>query len=170
MNFAPLAFVDPFELAASLPKRMGLFRDGVIAIRGPRAGADDPDDDVTYRQLLDVGKWAELKSMLAKIKRVGEGAGGIEFGRIYLQLLPPGHPVEWQPPLSGYFERFNRLCMALRTNPTTMHYSGTEHAHLAHGIVTWINMRTWTSAINLGETAAVFLVVDTRRREDAAKV
>lgn len=168
-NFLPLAFLDPHELAASLPRRMGLFKGGLLPIRGPRAGADDPDDDVAYRQLLDVGKWPELKSMLARIKRIGEQQGGIEFGRIFMELLPASKTPEWRPPAAGYFERFNRLVMPLRTNPAVVHYSGTESLHLAHGIVTWVNQRAWTSAINLGETNAVLLVVDTRRKEADAQ-
>ncbi len=174
MNFLTVGFIDPFELSASLPRRMGLFKDGVLMVRGPRAGADDPDDDVAYKQLLDVNKWPELKSMLAKIKRIGDSQGGIEFGRIYLELLQPYKPpvdfcALWMPPGDGYAERFNRLWMPLRTNPSVMHYSGIESAHLQHGVVTWINRRTPTSAINLGETVAVFLIVDTKiaRKPDA---
>lgn len=166
MNFAPLAYLDPFELVASLPRRMGLFKDGMTPIRGPRAGADDPDDDTAYRQLLDVNKWPELKSAIAKIKR-GDGRGGVEFGRIFLQLLPANAARPWSPPETGaYAERFNRLVVALRTNPGCVHHSGAEALHLAHGVVTWINQRTWTSAINVGETAAILLVVDTRRKDD----
>ena len=164
-NIVALAFIDPHELIASLPRRVGLFKNGLLPIRGPRAGADDPDDDAAFRQLAKIDGWPELKSAIAKLKRIGDQTGGIEFGRIYLEILPPGAARPWEPPRSGYYERFNRLTVALRTNPGVAHFSGTESAHLAHGVVTWINQRTWTSDINIGETQAVVLVVDSRRKE-----
>ncbi len=165
-NIVPLAYIDPHELIASLPRRAGLFKAGELWVRGPRAGADDPDDDATYRQLTDVRKWPELQSLIARIKRVGDQTGGVEFGRIYLEMIPPGTWPAGVPAASGdYWERYNRLIVALRTNPAVMHYSGIESAHLGHGLVTWINQRAWTCAFNIGETAAIMLVVDTRRKE-----
>lgn len=167
-NIVGLAYLDTFELAASLPRRMGPFKDGALPIRGPRAGADDPDDDVAYVAHMtptQMNKWPELKSAIARIKRIGDQAGGVEFGRIFLELMPAGIARPWEPPATGYFERFNRLAVALRTNPGVVHYSGVESLHLAHGVVTWINQRAWRSAINIGETSAILLVVDTKVKE-----
>lgn len=164
-NFAPLAFLDPFDLIASLPRRMGLFQSGepkILPIRGPRPGAD-PEDVEAYRT-GDLGKWPEMKAIKSQIERVGEQRGGIEFGRIRIELLPPDVRLPWERDESPYAARFNRLAMALRTSPGVVHIAGTEAMHLPLGVVTWVNQRAWRSTVNLGEWSCIHLVVDTRSK------
>jgi hypothetical protein len=157
-NFLPLAFIDPFDLIASLPRRMGLFKEGRINIRWGL--------DPNFHQ-ADLAKWPDLQSVLNQIERFGEQQGGIEFGRIHIELLNPDTCLPWERDDSPYAERFNRLVLALRTNPGVMHYSGTESLHLVPGVVTWANQRAWHSMVNLGETNAIHLIVDTRKRDQA---
>lgn len=170
-NFAPVAFLDTWELAASLRTRMGLFDKGeprILPIRGPRATADDPDDDTGFVFYKAASQWAELKSMLARISRLGDGFGGIEFGRIFLELLPPGDCLPWTLEDSAYNVRFMRAELPLRTNPAAIVYSGPESAHLAPGWLTIINHRARHSAANHGEHPRIHLCLDHRRKEIAS--
>ena len=154
-NFAALGFIDPFDLIGSLPRRMGLFKAGVLSIRTDSTNALDLDT---------LNKWPELKRAIAHIKH--PGGVEVEFGEIFLQLFPPDYACLWSPPETGaYWERFSRLVMSLRTNPLFVHHSGAETQHLPPGVVTWINQLTWTSAINMGETQAIVLVTDVAKKE-----
>jgi hypothetical protein len=138
---------------------MGLFQAGepnIIKVRW--------DAETGFRQ-GNLAKWPELQAVVNQIERLGEQQGGIEFGRIHLELLPPDTHLPWERDDSTYAARFNRLTMALRTSPGCMHFAGTESAHLVPGVVTWVNQRTWHSMVNLGETNAIHLIVDTRKRD-----
>lgn len=173
MNFASIAFLDPFELIGSLRQRMGLFGPSAggglrsLPVRGPRANADDPDDDLGFVLYKDAGKWVELKNTLGRIKRIGDQGGGIEFGRIALELLPPGVCLPWAFEDSTYNARFNRAYLALRTNPGVTLFSGNESWSPIIGLLTVANRRVRHSAVNLGEHPAIWLAVDFRRKDDA---
>ena len=170
MNFTPIAFIDTFDLGASLRTKIGLFRpdvDGSLSapVRGPRANADDPDDDLAFVIYKDAGRWVELKTMLARLKRVGDSIGGIEFGRVDMKMLKAGATVPWEVESSAYLDRFNRAVLPLRTNPGVMMYSGTESWAPVIGLLTVVNHRVVQSAINMGEHPAIWLAVDFRKRE-----
>lgn len=171
MNFTPLTFVDTFDLAASLPAKMGMFgagEDGLrqIVVRGPRPGGD-PDDDlafVRYKRAM----WPEMKAMIERIKRIGDMAGGIEFGRITLDLLPAGTRLPWVVEDSEYSRRFMHSHLALRTNPGVITYAGPAAIHLPVGMLTlvpWSGIATATC--NHGESGMIRLVVDTRKKDQA---
>lgn len=170
MNFQPIAFLDTFELTASLRTKMGLFRPDVdgpmsLPVRGPRANADDPDDDLAFVIYKDAARWVELKTMLSRLKRIGDQGGGIEFGRIDMKLLKPGATVPWETDGGSYAERFTHAVLPLRTNPGVMLYSGIESWAPVIGLLTMVNHRVVRSAVNLGEHPAIWLAVDFKRRE-----
>jgi hypothetical protein len=169
-QFAPLAFLDPFDLISSLPRRMGLFK----------IGSDDPEDHRKmlfirtqrgvdeYRNVGDLGKWPELKAIVSQIERVGEQQGGVEFGRIFLELLPAGVCLPWQSEDTPYFARFNRTIMRLRVNPGAALYYGVETLQPPPGLIVMVNQRTPHCQINIGETSAISLVIDFRRLAGSA--
>lgn len=173
MNFAAVTYLDPFELAASLRTRWGQFRrqeDGlsILPVRGAPPTADDPDDETGFGYFKQAGvrsgRWPELKTMLDRLERLGEGQ---EFGRIWLELLPAGYRG-FEPTLdSGYSARFSRAYLALRWNPEAVLLSGRETQTLQPGWVTLVNHRTVFGRINLGEWNAVALVIDGRKKEGA---
>jgi len=165
-NILALAFLDPHELAASLPKRMGLFKEGLLPIRGPRAGADDPDDDTAYRQLFDTSKWVELRSYLGRIKRLGDATGGIDFGKIGLEIIPPDTCLPWERNATPYSVRFQRMIVSLRTNPGVVIHSGIEAVSPQIGWLTLINQRAWNSRANMGDSSSIQLVVDFAKKTE----
>lgn len=170
MNFTALAFVDTFDLVASLPSRMGAFGKGEglrqIVVRGPRTGAE-PDDDLAF-VVFKRAYWPEMKTTIEHIRRLGTDhlTGGIEFGRIALELLPAGVRLPWVVEDSEYNRRFVRSHLALRTNPGVITYSGAESMHLTAGMLVLINQRgVATATANHGETAMIRLVLDTRKKD-----
>lgn len=171
MTFAPIAFLDPYELAGSLRQKMGLFREGgedgsrTLPVRGPRATADDPDDDLAFVLYGPAAKLPELKNMLTRIKRLGDTPGGIEFGRIWLELLPSGTVTPWVLDDNAYNARFQRAVMAIRTNPAVIHYSGPASLNLAPGFLNIVNHRQRCAAANHGEWPAIHLWVDFRGKD-----
>ena len=168
--FSQVAWVDPFELAASLRgTRMALFkgddRRRLLHIRGPRPNAADADDDLAFVWAKEYARWAELKIVLGHIERFGAKAGGIEFGRIGFEMLMPGRVLPWQRDEGAYAERFMRAHLPLRTNPSAMIAAGTEMMHLLPGALTVVAHRNYYSAVNHGEQPRVHLIVDFKRRE-----
>lgn len=163
-NFTPLAFVDTFDLVASLPQHMGLFGAGElrqIVVRGPRAGGD-PHDDLAFA-FYKRAMWPEMKMMIERLKRLGDG---FEFGRIALELLPAGGKLPWTVEDSEYSRRFVRSHLALRTNPGVVTYAGPESMHLPIGALVLVNWRgVATATANHGETAMIRLVIDTRQKD-----
>jgi hypothetical protein len=170
MNFAPIAFVDTFDLTASLRTKMGLFKpygDGLLSIpiRGPRANADDPDDDLAFGTYKHA--WVEAKTTISRLKRIGDQLGGADFGRVALQMLKAGATLPWDMESGPYYDRFSRAVLPLRTNPGVMLYSGVESWAPVIGLLTVVNHRVVQSAINLGEHPAIWMSLDFCRKDQA---
>ena len=169
-NFAPIVFLDTFELVASLRRQIGLFdheTPRVLAVRRPRRNTEEDDEDFTWDPVAQ--KWTELKNFLGRTKRAAERLlGPQELGHIYLEMLDPGARLPWVGGMTGsYVERHTRLVLALRTNPLAMMYAGTETFSPAPGWLTAVNVQVPHSAINLGEWPRVHLVLDCRKKEPA---
>jgi hypothetical protein len=164
MNFAFLAFVDVFDFAASLRPRLGLLKGGRLVIRGPRKDAADPDDDLAFVMAKEAARWPELKTTLSHVERLGDKAGGVDFGRIHLEMLMPGQTLPWSHETTPYAEMFQRAHLALRTNPGAALFSGNEAWHVPTGHVVAINRRAPCSAINMGEHSRIHLIIDFKIR------
>lgn len=172
MSFAPIAWVDVHELACSLRDRSGLFaKPGearVVMLRGPRAEGD-PEDDAAFVAFKSSAKWPELTNVLGQLKRLGPEKLGAEigWGRIYLEMLMPGGIIPWERAEGGYAQRFSRVHVALRTNPTATTFAGGMAGNLQPGIVNLIDRSVPYSALNLGTSYRCHLVCDFRRREES---
>jgi hypothetical protein len=175
VNFIPVGWLDTFELAASLRQRMGRFAPDadaapgrkVIPLRGPAEDSDPADDTRFQFNRAATQKWPELRAALERILRVGKALGGIDLGRIELELVSPGAALPWRREVGDYVERYERLHLALRTNPGAIVYSGNEGLHLLVGAATIVARRgVPTSAVNMGESPRIHLVVDFRRKEN----
>mgnify|MGYP001610861339 CR=1 FL=1 len=176
MNFAPLVFYDTFEVVASLPHRIGLFRQDadvegrrVLMLRAPRAGEDENADSVAFgwnAQHLPK-KWPQIHNLLGRMLRDAKQRvdGDVELGRIYLEMLDPGAVLPWQTLTGAYIERYTRTHLALRTNPATMMFSGNETYSPAQGWLTAINARVRCSASNDGAWPRIHLIADVRKKE-----
>ena len=176
MNFILVCWLDTFDLAASLRTRVGMFKaegDGrrVLPIRGLRTGTEeDAEDFVGYKAATS---WGELTGMRNRIKRIGDGlarmqgGGEISFGRIYMEMLDPGAVIPWRQEKTPYFARYDRAHLVLRSNPGAVMFAGgpngTEAYSPSPGQLFIEPARMLCSAVNLGETPSVHLVVDFRR-------
>lgn len=168
MNFLPIAFVDTFDLVASLPQRLGEFKgDGgrrVLLLRGQRKGAK-PEADDAFVDAAVMRRWPELTNVLERIRLIGAQTGGIELGRIQMEMLFPGCALPWTKDVGAYAQRYERAHLALRVNPGCMLFAGAESLGPLPGNLTVANRRVLNSAINVGESPRVHLVVDFRRMQ-----
>jgi hypothetical protein len=168
MSVTTLAWVDVFELTASLRTRAGLFsKEGdcrVLPIRGPRADAD-PEDDAAFVRFKVSTKWPELTNVLDQLRRLA-GSPDFEFGRIYLEMLMPNGVIQWERETGDYAQRFQRVHLALRTNPGAFTFIGGASVNMQPGLVNLVDRRLPMSAINLGNAYRCHLICDFRKREE----
>ena len=162
MNFTGLAFLDPFDLAASLRgPRMGLFRapdDEPPPLTCPvRWRGDGGNGD----KWVVRSKWPELTIYIQQIKQLSGQAGAVDFGNIDMEMLPAGTGMNWEWWEGGGYEH---AIVMLRTNPGFRLFAGDEVWVPAIGFITAVNRRVPRSAINMGETPAIWLALDYRKR------
>ncbi len=169
-NFAAVAFLDTLELAGSLRTRWGQFKveapgHRILRIRGHAKGSEEGDD--RFGGYEAAKKWPELGNLRSIITRRAALIlpPGVEFGRIFFEMLDPGAMLDWNRETSPYFERWTRAILPLRTNPATLLIYGTETASPGPGWLTIVSPRLSHTAINLGEHAWVWLVVDFKKKE-----
>ncbi len=165
--FVPVAFLDTFDLVASLRERMDRFRStgeaGLTELRVREESSIEGKGHVWYKPYAE---WPELKATIQTLRGLGDrlaGAAGIELGRVFLEMLDPGTTLPWTTEES----EFVRVEMALRTNPGARLFVGTESTHLLPGQLTIVATGVPRCAVNLGEWPRVHLVVEFRRRETA---
>ncbi|MDE2104143.1 MAG: aspartyl/asparaginyl beta-hydroxylase domain-containing protein [Patescibacteria group bacterium] len=165
-NFVTLGFFDTYDLVASLRGKEGGFGVDGMLIRGRRSDQEGQEfgahHDYVFKPVCR--KWVELQNVLSRIKREGDRLlGGIEFGRIGLDLLAPGEWHEWHRPDQAW----EVLHLAIRTNPGAALIVGTESMHLQPGFLVWVSNAAPQSAINLGQWPRIHLVIDFQRRVGA---
>lgn len=164
--FTPILWLDTYDLACSLRARAGLYRaqdDGTkhIRLRYPQ-NIDDPE--TRWLQSRDLAKWVELRTMLDRIRAVGDKTlGHIEFGSIFVELLLPGVALPWVKSDGWYAESYLRLHLPLRTNPAALLFVGAEAQHLLPGALNIVGRNALCSAINAGIAPRAHLVVDFRK-------
>lgn len=145
--------------------RTGLFQGrGVrrLMLRTHKADAADPEDASAFIRSREASRWPELKTMVRHIETIAETIAQepVDIGRIYLEWLDTGATINWRRLETPYYQRFWRLHLPLRTNPFAMTYSGVEAVQILPGQLTQVNVLAPHSAINLGETPRVHLILD----------
>jgi hypothetical protein len=167
MTFNALAWIDVYELAASLRTRINLFSKAgdlrTLPVRGPRPDGD-PEDDAAFVRFKASTRWPELTNVLDQLKRLA-GDAAVEWGQIYLELLMPNGIAPWEQAGPGYAQRFQRVHVALRTNPAAYTFIGGASVNMQPGLVNLIDRRVPCSAINLGTSWRCHLVADFRIKE-----
>src|SRR5579863_1489592 len=103
--YQPIAWLDPFDLCASLPRRMGLFKG-----EGGQRQVNLPLDPEK------LAKWPEMHAMRERLGALGE------VERLALLMLDPGAIVPWATDPAPRA----RLLMMLRTNPAFVLYGPGE--------------------------------------------
>jgi hypothetical protein len=181
MNFMAVGFVDVFDLAASLPRRLGLFRRGedgetsVLHIRGPRRNTTEDACDLawyTRDKHPELFKWPELRNQVEHIKTVADKMGeanGIkqEIGRVYLEQISHAKVLPWAEPLAGpYADRLTRLHLPIRTGPDAALFAGADQWRPPAGQIVIVNHRMPTSAVNFNLWPRVHLIIDLMRKEE----
>lgn len=141
--YQPIAWLDPFDLIASLPRRMGLFKgeNGQRSVKLPRF-ADK------------LAKWPEMHAMRERLSLLGE------VEQMTLLMLDPGAIVPWAASPAPQA----RLLMMLRTNPAFTMYAPGEVVSPAIGHVLLCNTALPMSAMNLGESPTIALLIDAKPR------
>jgi hypothetical protein len=173
--FTPIAFLDTFDLVASLPARMGLFRDAadgsrMLALRTERPAPLGEDAGIgrvanPFGWYAAYTKWPEMKNLLGRLKRIGDvQLGEIELGHVYLEMLDADTVTQWRRPEASPW-----VCahLPVRTNPAAFLYAGREMTHLLPGQLTVVDRGVWSSAVNWGEYARIHLVIEFRKKETA---
>ena len=158
MNFVSVAHLDPFELTASLRPKMGLFRreglgPGICPVRVPKDGEHG-------KWIAKQAKWVELTNYIQRIRRLAD----VELGRIDLLYLPPGGQAPWWEALGEYADAYEHAVVMLRTSPAFALFAGPEVWMPAIGLLTVVSRKVPRSAINMGDSPAIWLAVDFRRK------
>ncbi len=162
-SFAPLAFIDCWELQCSLKPRLHLFPAADEWGRRVFSLRRYDSESETWKVSKELGKWVELRNMLSRIEREGEKIApdtSFERGAIWLEMLEPGCGTPWQQAPAEWL----RLHLALRTNPAALMFAGGESHHLFPGQLTLVRPAL-ASAINLGEMPRVHLTIEVRQRD-----
>jgi aspartyl/asparaginyl beta-hydroxylase len=171
-NFFALAPFDTMEIVGSLRTRLGQFKADplepgrrILLIRGHAKGSEESDD--RFGGYPAARSWVELANLRSLMARRAEAIlpPGVEFGRIFFEMLDPGARLDWRVEDAPYFARWTRAILPLRTNPATLLICGTETASPGQGWLTIVSPRLPHAAINMGEYPWVWLVVDFRKKE-----
>lgn len=148
MNFTSIAFVDASQATAGYVKQFrARSQDGTIFLR-----RDGKDESI-------LGEWKSAKGLLTKVSNAAAPYLNGKPGKIVMAkvfTLVPNEREEWgKPQQEGV-----RAWLNLIPSPGAMLFSGIESANPPVGMLTVVNARPIFSAINLGDNAAVWLVVD----------
>lgn len=179
MNIVSVCFQDVFDLVASLPRRLPLFREiepGVRALvcRGPRRGTTEDACDFGWYgrdKHPELAKWPELRNQVEGVRTLGAQYGGpahaFDVGHVVFQQLGPNTVLPWKAPLSGlYAERVVRGHLVLRTGPGATLFTGAGSYRPAAGELVIVPHRIETSAANLNLWPRIHLIIDLIRKPD----
>lgn len=164
MTLAILRHVDVWELAASTRARMNLFASTQVA--GHKLFlARQPKDDGGFLVSKEWKAWTELRTTILRIERAAADTpfGPAVAGAVFMELIEPGCGLPWTAETGPYFETYIRLHLPLRTNPATRLYCGLDVVSPGVGALTMLSPTSLCSAVNLGDTARIHLVVDLRK-------
>lgn len=143
--FQAVGWLDLWELAASLPARMGQFRGQghrTIPLRGP--SKNDPERVVWYE---DAAKWPEARALNDELMGAADKLGA-SLSRLSIEMLDPG--ALWR------HARPDALAaVAIRTNPAAHWYCRGEVAAPQAGYL--VGIVDWYGAANYGDTPFIWL-------------
>ncbi len=177
--FTLVAHLDTYLLAGSLIKREGLFKPlpgaspplgrRILRVRGVKIGREEGEPLESFVRFRATLGWVELDNLRGEIERRAEAImpPGVDFGEISLDMLDVGSFINWTIETDPYFTRWSRAMIPLRTGPGVLFVCGNETASPGPGWLTIVSPRLPHCAINMGESPAVWLSIDFRRKTDA---
>jgi len=173
-----VAALDTFAAVASLYERQAGFdkitlrqdtpgsphrETRAIFLRGP----DDPTvtrwfEDLPHGDYPDLVHWPEMQALLSAI------CGALRqpptaLGKAMVVELKPQGSIAWHVDEGAYAVRHNRYHVALTTNPGAVLLSGGEQAHVPVGALVAFDTAVLHSAVNVGSTPRIHLIVDCRK-------
>lgn len=182
-NIAFIDFVDPSHMAAALLMKHAVhFADDrrrqefpgsphhdteTILLRGPAVivsretfQADVPHED---QHLLE--KWPSARRVLDVIAagHVARTGSPAVLGKAMVVKLRVGGTIDWHVDEGAYAEVHDRFHLALTPAPGARLLSGGDSVTLTPGTLVWLNNRALHSAINMGPTERIHLIVDIRK-------
>lgn len=177
-NLRPVTFIDTWALTSFLFRNKDLFEKDTarqsmegsahhdtrnILLRGPaNPTVDNWFDDVPQHNYPVMDKWSSLKAVLGKIQRAVDAD---VLGKALIVSLKPGGVVDWHTDDGEYFDKYLRFHLALVTNPFSLLYSGGEQRWVMQGELCWLNNRAKHSAVNMGSTPRIHLIVDVKKKD-----
>ena len=145
-----LSYLDTWALSLVLWKNKSLFEAGEGPVRFVALGSH-----------LKLKEWQPLKAVVARglnaLTPVGKerptlASIGIE------KLLPKGH-TEWVQDAEFAVDH-NRFHLPIITNPGAFFYCGTAMVNMLPGILSYVDVGQWCSAVNNGDHPRYHLIVD----------
>lgn len=163
MTVRSFAYLDTWELAASLRDRMNLFRE---LEGGERVLPVRWNSGEKWMRTQHWTKWGELRNAISRVQKHGEALVGhpIEAGSIRFEMIQPGHVTPWSS-----IQGVEYVCahLPIRTNPACflhfpaeMHYLLPGHAHV-------VGVQIPHSWANMGEWPRIHLVMEFRAEPEA---
>lgn len=148
--FTAVGWLDLWDLAASLPARMGLFKGQghrAIHLRGP--SKSDSERIVWYE---DAAKWPEIRAVHDELSGMAAKVSG-EVTALSLDMIDPG--ASWRMP-----KRDQIAIVGLRVCPDSFVYCHGDIVHPHIGAV--IAISDWAVMANYGSTSFICLSIGWR--------
>lgn len=173
-----IGHLDTFALLASLYERRSEF--DTITLRQDTPGSPHrdtraiflrgPDEPTVTRWFEDVPHvdypawrtWPEAEPLFTNLL-TSLPQPIPDVGKVMLVELKPGGALAWHVDEGAYAVQHERYHLALTTNPGAWLLSGGEQAHVPVGALVWFDNHALHSAINVGPTPRIHLIVDIRR-------
>lgn len=131
-----------------------------IFLRAPASPQiEDYFEDVPHASTRFLLEWPAMVDLLLKVDSKLPGP----VGKVLVVALEPHAGIDWHIDEGKYAEAYNRVHLALTTNPGAILYSGGESHHLETGAAVEYDVHVLHSAANYGLTPRVHLLIDYRR-------
>jgi hypothetical protein len=175
-NLFSFAFVDPTMFLSTMTLKYGRHFDEdqpkvpefpdcrTIILRGPSDGLWHVDvDQVDYPLMAE---WASGRNLVGAVSSAISGLLGganLQLGRAYVESLKSGGVIPWHVDGSAYAKAHQRFRLLASPCAGGCWFSGGESLSPGVGNLTYFNNRVLNSAINLGASPQISLIVDIRR-------
>lgn len=133
-----------------------------IFLRAPQSPrVEDYFEDVPHGVTRFLTDWPAMTDLVLAVSDKLPGP----IGKVLVVSLQPRAGIDWHIDEGNYAEAYNRVHLALVTNPGAILYSGGEAHYLEAGAACDYDVHVLHSAANYGDTPRVHLLIDYRRAQ-----